>query len=192
MNPAKNLLASLLLFILLIFSYSAIARDAVTVRTANLKESASVNSTTIKELKKNQPLTVILRKGSWYEVNVPSSSGEIKGWVRMIDLRFNEAVQNASGQSSVSLLGSVFGEQSSHTVGTGVRGLDNEDIVNTGSNTNIMGLGVISEDKKLENSTMNMNAVKDMEKFSISHDKARFFAEQGQLRSQAIILTDSK
>lgn len=183
-----------LLMFLLIFSCTALAREAMTVRNIDLKQDASSNSATITKLEKNQPLNVGNRKGSWYEVKVQLAVGEKYGWVRMIDLRFDEALQNSPGESGFSLLGSVLSGQPEQTVGTGVRGIDNEDLLPDRSSIKmpgIPGMAVINEDTKLKNSKVNMSAVNEMEKFSISSDKARYFAEQGNLRKKSINLNAS-
>jgi len=66
--------------------------------------------------------------------------------------------------------------------------LDNEVIDNT--QTQQKNLGVIKEEAQLKNSKINLSAVNEMDKFSVSKEKALFFAEQGQLDTQLIHLND--
>ncbi|MCP3850164.1 MAG: hypothetical protein GY694_08015 [Gammaproteobacteria bacterium] len=184
----KNSNAWIIFFLmvsLFLFSSTSLAREAMTIRSADLKQEGSVNSVSVARLKKNQSIQVGARKGSWYEASVPLSTGMIHGWVRMIDLRFDDALQNTSETSGDSLLGTIMGGQSTQTVGTGVRGLDNEDMA-VSSEAQKKSLGVVKEDRTLKESKTDMKAVKEIEKFSSSPEKARFFAKQGNLKTQAI------
>ena len=200
MKLSKSCLITFIrIMVLMVIATFASAENAMTTRAVPLKQAANMNSETIMELEKNQSVTIGVRQGAWYEAVISMPDGEIQGWLRMTDIRFEEAVHRPSGQSGLSILSNIFTGQTEQTVGTGVRGLDNEEIpdARAGTNTGMdkaidegvkrsMGIGVVREQEQLQNSQKNMSAVIEMERYAVSQDTARRFAEQGQLKTHIL------
>jgi hypothetical protein len=126
---------------------------AYTVRSVPLLQSPSTTSTIIAQLDKESTLRLLKRRGGWYQVR--SDVGE--GWIKMISVRF---VPKANQQTAV---GSVK-YQSSTTLTTGVRGLDE--------------VGMVSGGKGVP--------LKQLDRYVVSKERAVSFAKEGNLSSREV------
>ena len=88
----------------------------------------------VTKLQSGSEVTVIKRKGGWYQVKTAKS---MSGWMRMSKLRFGEQKSdqqsgNIKGlQQTISLFQTGRSGTSGVTVATGIRGLDAADLANS-------------------------------------------------------------
>jgi len=145
-----------------LFCYSPLfAQQANTINNVKLKSAPSIKSESIKVLKPDTSVTIIKRKGGWYQVE---TSPQLQGWLKMLWLRYNV---NTAPKSSFSL---ITQGTTGTTVATGVRGL--------------------SEDE-LEKGQGDANAINEIDKFVVSAKQAKQFAQSAGLEQQVIpYLTD--
>lgn len=102
------------------------AEKGVILRSADLKDRPFVDGATVQKVNANQSVTILVRQGSWAQVD----SGSGRGWVRVLNLRLDGA-QPRPGGNKLSSAASLFRTGSSgKTVTTGVKGMNEADIRN--------------------------------------------------------------
>ncbi len=131
-------------------------QSAQTINKVDLKTSPSIKSKSIKTLKSDTAVSIIKRKGGWYQVETKPKQ---QGWLKMLWLRYEVT---GTGQSGFSLLtqGST-----GVTVATGVRGL--------------------SEDE-LEKGKGDPEAIHFIDQFIISPTEAKSFAKSAGLKQKSL------
>jgi hypothetical protein len=117
----------LLLFCLGLSIFTAHAGEAAyTVRSSEIKAKPFTDAPALISLPEKSAVEVLARKSGWVQVK----SGNVNGWMKMLDLRFGDAL--APKKSGDSGLGTLFnvaaGGGSGGTVSTGVRGLSEENL----------------------------------------------------------------
>jgi len=131
-------------------------KTAQTVKQSDVKKQPNKNAKTVATLPKDAKVTVESRQRAWYQV---STGDGVKGWIKMLKLRFaNVSTQASSG----SLWNSLTTQHSSTTASTGIRGFSEED---------------------LRNASPNMNAVKSLARFKANSQQIKQFAKQGKLNT---------
>lgn len=150
--------------LILLGAGAAHAEPAVTTRATDLMAQAQADAAKIASLSENTKVEILRRVGAWSEVK--SSSGQ--GWVRMLSLRPESSGTAAS--SGASGLGNVVGAltgrtSNSATVTTGVKGLNKEDLANAQSNP---------------------EEFKKMQKYAVSKDAGRVFAQRAKLSANNV------
>jgi hypothetical protein len=116
-------------------------------------------------LRAKQQVTVIERKGGWYQVRIPGQSG----WLRMSHVRFGDGSSTTQGSSGLSetlrFLSTGRSGSSGVTVATGIRGLDAADVANA---------------------RPDHRAVNRLERYRVSQSTVESFAHSGKLRTQPL------
>lgn len=148
---------------LLLWSITAFAGEtAYTVRATELKAKPYSDAETVATLPEKKPVEVVARKSGWMQVKTDGASG----WVKMLSLRFGDTAQKKGGDSGLGALFNVAQTGGSgSTVSTGVRGLSEE---------------------KLRNPQPNPQALKELQRYSVSSRDAQGFAQNGRLSAQEI------
>lgn len=102
------------------------------LRESEVKKEPFSDAATIGTLAAKTPVRIVKRAGGWMQIE----SAAVAGWVRMLAIRVGEtAGEQVSGDSGVKSLFNVARTGSSGTVvGTGVRGLDKEQVQNAKPN----------------------------------------------------------
>ena len=106
----------------------AYAEPAITIKQVALKENAASDSKTIATLPANTTVDLVKREGAWVQLG----SGSDVGWAKLFDIRLASAQTAPSKGGGAGGLGQVLGlasGQRSASVTTGVRGLDEDQIV---------------------------------------------------------------
>lgn len=121
--------AYLLLFALLALGAVAAEKpDAYTVATTPLTTGPFTDAAPVTTLAAHTNVSVLLRKGGWYQVNLDSGQS---GWLRMTAVKFTSVTGQARNSVLVGLL-SLFESGRSGANGTtsstGIRGLNTGDI----------------------------------------------------------------
>jgi Bacterial SH3 domain len=99
------------------------AQPATVIRATELKSEPATDAATVQQLKENTAVEALERQGGWTRVK----AGGAEGWVKMLALRYSS---NARGDSGAAQVFNVARTGSSGTqVTTGVRGLDQEQLV---------------------------------------------------------------
>ena len=151
-----------LLALLIFVPVVALAEPATVIRATELKKEPASDADTVAKLAENANVEALERKGGW--TRVKAADGE--GWVRMLSLRYGASTAAKPGASGVSQLFNVARTGTSGTqVTTGVRGLDDEKIVNAQPNP--------AELKKLEG-------------FAVPAGASAEFAQRGKLQAQTV------
>ena len=105
----------------------ACAEPAITIKPVALKETAASDSKTIASLPANTTVDLKKREGAWVQLG----SGSDVGWAKLFDIRLASA-QTAPAKGGDGGLGQVLGLASGQrgtSVTTGVRGLDEDQLV---------------------------------------------------------------
>lgn len=140
---------------------NAFAESATTSKSTELMDKASADASIIGTLANQTRVDVMQRNGAWTQVK--TSSGQA-GWVRMTALRLDASTNsNAAPASSGNVLGSLMTSgrtSNTGTVGTGVKGLDKEDI---------------------RRASPNYSELQKMQANAVSKDSARAFAQRSPL-----------
>jgi len=140
---------------------NVMAESATTSQSTELMDKASMDAIVIRTLASQTRLEVLQVGGAW--TNVKTSSGQA-GWVKLTALRFDASPGSnsapASGNNAFNSL--LAGGRTSNTgsVGTGVRGLDKED---------------------LRKASPNYSELQKMQANAVSKDSARSFAQRSNL-----------
>ena len=151
-----------LLLALLLSPLLAWAEPAMTIRAAELKKQPAVDAETLVELPENTAVDAAERKGGWVRVKARGT----EGWIKMLSLRYGNAVAAKKGDSSISQVFNVARTGSSGTqVTTGVRGLD---------------------ENQLANAQPNPNELAKLDKFATDEKGAAGFAAKGKLTATAL------
>ena len=127
---------SLLLLALLAVGAIAAGRpDAYTVSATPLTTGPFTDAATVTTLVAHTNVSVLLRKGGWYQVDLDSGQ---TGWLRMTTVKFTSVAGQARNSVLVGLL-SLFesGRSGANgtTTSTGVRGLNTGDIADSKPDT---------------------------------------------------------
>ena len=128
--------ACLLLLTLLALGAVAAGRpDAYTVSATPLTTGPFTDAASVTTLAPHTNVSVLLRKGGWYQVNLDSGQ---TGWLRMTAVKFTSVAGQARNSVLVGLL-SLFesGRSGANgtTTSTGVRGLNTGDIADSKPDT---------------------------------------------------------
>jgi hypothetical protein len=135
---------------------------AYTIRSAELKARPYTDAQTLTSLPPRSRVEVLGRQASWTHVKSPS----FDGWVKMLNLRFDENGQGKRGDNGLSALFNVASTgRSNSTVTTGIRGLSEE---------------------QLKNTKPNPQALQAAKRFAVSRADAQHFAAQGKLHAQSV------
>lgn len=145
---------------------NALAESATTSKSTELMDKASADASVIGTLANQTRVDVMQRNGAWTQVQ--TSAGQA-GWVRMTALRLDATTgSNVVPASGGNVLGSLMtGGRTSNTgtVGTGVKGLDKED---------------------LRRASPNYSELDKMQANIVSKDSARTFAQRSNLSSVSV------
>lgn len=96
------------------------AERGLVIRAGDLYAEPFIDAAKVGPVTAEQPVTIVERKGGWLRVE----AGPKRGWVRLLNVRL-EAVARPGANSAALRTGSRGG-----TVVTGVKGLDEADILN--------------------------------------------------------------
>jgi len=156
-----------LLFLAALMLFAAIPVEAeegaTLLRATELRSEPYSDASVITTLKAHTTLTILQRKGGWYQARTGSQQ---IGWVRMSTIRLGELKTGGSGiGDTLRFLNSGRSGSSGVTVATGIRGLDSADVANA---------------------KPDHHAVKHLEHFHVSADQARAYASQGKLKSRKL------
>jgi len=136
---------------------------ATLLRDTQLRSEPYSDASVITTLKSHSTLTILQRKGGWYQARTTSQQ---LGWVRMSAIRLGELKSGNNGLGeTLRFLNSGRSGSSGVTVATGIRGLDSADVANA---------------------KPDHQAVKRLERFQTSADQARAYAEQANLKSRQL------
>lgn len=139
----------------------ALAEPASVVRPSPLMSEPATDATKVADLPANAAVDARERRGGW--MHVRTASGQ-EGWIKILALRYGGAAKG--GDTGLTQAINVARTGSSGTqVTTGVRGLDDEKIVNAQPNP--------GELKKLEG-------------FSVPASASAAFAQRGKLQAQTV------
>lgn len=136
------------------------AEKGVVIRPGDLLAQPFIDAAKSGPLAANQPVTILLRKGAWVQVE----AGGRTGWVRTLNVRMEAppsqpqpaAGKSAASRPSINSLRSPSAMlrtgSSGRTVTTGVKGLDEEDIrqasINYQQLDQLAALGVPADEAK--------------------------------------------
>ena len=104
------------------------AEPAITIKPVALKESAASDSKTIASLPANTTVDLMKREGAWVQLG----SGSDVGWAKLFDIRLASAQTAPAKGSGAGGAGQILGlatGQRPPSVTTGVRGLDEDQLV---------------------------------------------------------------
>jgi hypothetical protein len=139
------------------------AQSATINAKTELRASPASDAKVLKTLAGGSAVQVLERKGGWYAAQVEP---KLKGWVKMLRVSFASGSAEAGGGSALSTLGKAVRSSSSGVhVGTGVRGLDEENLMN-------------AQPKPAE--------LEKLKKLGASEADAKKFAGQGKLASRKV------
>lgn len=138
---------------------------ATVLRNTNLMSEPYSDASKVSRLKAKQQVTVITRKGGWYQVN----HGNNSGWLRMSHIRFGDG-KTSKGEGkglmqTIRFLSTGRSGADGVTVATGIRGLDAADVANA---------------------SPDHSSVKRMERFKSGPKNAKKFAKAAGLKSQPL------
>jgi hypothetical protein len=123
MSVRRFALSALAVALAATFAY---AEPAITIKPVALKETAASDSKTVASLPANTTVNLMKREGAWVQLG----SGSDVGWAKLFDIRLASA-QTAPAKGGGGLgevLGLASGQRSA-SVTTGVRGLDEDQLV---------------------------------------------------------------
>jgi hypothetical protein len=162
----RSLLSLILYSLLLPIAYAAGPQTATVLQQSKLHEAPYSDAAAIASLKAKQQVTVIRRKGGWYQVQ----SGKQRGWLRMSRVRLGtggrQAGDGAEGLAqTLRFLSTGRSGASGVTVATGIRGLEAADVANA---------------------KPNHQAVGRLNYYRVQPEQARVFARNAKLKSQPL------
>jgi glucose-6-phosphate dehydrogenase assembly protein OpcA len=140
---------------------------ATVLQQTELRAEPFDDATSLAAIRAKQQVSVIQRKGGWYQVR----NGRQTGWLRMSHVRFGDGTttstqQNGSGLAqSLRFLSTGRSGADGVTVATGIRGLDAADIANA------------KPDRQ---------ALNRLNRFQAKPARARQFAASAQLKTQPL------
>ena len=139
----------------------AMAEPASLVRPSPLMSEPATDATKVADLPANAAVDARERRGGWRQVR--TASGQ-EGWVKILALRYGASAKG--GDTGITQAINVARTGSSGTqVTTGVRGLDDEKIVNAQPNP---------------------AELKKMEGFAVPASASAEFAQRGKLQAQTV------
>lgn len=103
---------------------------ARTVRDTDLKAKPYSDADTLQVVAADSKVEILQRKSSWMQIKVEGKTG----WVRMLSLRLGEGGQKRGDSGLAALFNVASTGSSGSTVTTGVRGLSEEQLMNTKPN----------------------------------------------------------
>lgn len=115
LRPASIRVAAVLL------SASAACTAQVAARKADLKESNSAESKTLKSIAENSKLAIAQRSGFWVQVKADNTVG----WLRISDVRFSDS---AAGRTNLNALDSGRTGKNNIVSVSAARGLSSKDL----------------------------------------------------------------
>ena len=122
MSVRRCALSALVVALAATFAYG---EPAVTIKPVALKETAASDSKTVASLPANTTVSLMKREGAWVQLG----SGSDVGWAKLFDIRLASAqTAPAKGGGLGEVLGLASGQRSA-SVTTGVRGLDEDQLV---------------------------------------------------------------
>ena len=132
--------------LLLVTSTAVAAENGYVIRPADLMDQPFIDAAKSGSLTANEAVEIVQRQGAWVRVAV----GGKTGWVRMLNMRMGAAtLPDSKGKTNTSFLTTG---SSGHTVTTGVKGLDEENIRNATPNAaeldTLNALGATPDDAK--------------------------------------------
>ncbi len=141
---------------LLIGSAALAGERGLLLRAGDLLAEPFIDAKKLGPLTPNQPVTIVERRGGWVAVE----AGGQRGWVRLLNLRLEPAVQ-PGGRSTAALRTGSTGR----TVATGVKGLDEADI---------------------RNATIDRGQLAQLESLGVGDDAAKQYGSQNKLNESTI------
>jgi len=127
----KRLLYSVLILVTVSSSLFAAEKAGVISRDAHLYTKPFKDAETVAELTATTAITILNRKGGWYEIK----TADKQGWVRLTRVRLNR--KNSANQESDSGIGELLsslatgrGKSSQDTTATAIKGLSEEELRN--------------------------------------------------------------
>lgn len=149
----KSSLLILLLCALFAPAIEAAEQLATTLQQTELRSEPYTDAGVVAPLQAKQSVTVLQRKGGWYQVRTARHSG----WLRMSHIRFGDgtaAKRDGGGLAqTLRFLSTGRSGASGVTVATGIRGLDAADVANASPDHQAAG--------KLQRYTVSAAAVKE-------------------------------
>lgn len=142
---------------LLIGTAALASERGLMIRAGDLFEQPFIDAKKLGPLTPNQPVTIIERRGGWVSVD----AGGKRGWVRLLNLRLEPAVQPTAGRSTAALRTGSTGR----TVATGVKGLDEADI---------------------RSASLDRGQLAQLELLGVTDDAAKQYGSQNQLKDSLI------
>ena len=142
---------------LLIGSAALASERGLMIRAGDLFAEPFIDAKKLGPLTPNQSVTIVERRGGWVSVD----AGGKRGWVRLLNLRLEPAVQPPAGRSTAALRTGSTGR----TVATGIKGLDEADI---------------------RRATLDRGQLAQLELLGVSDDDAKQYASQNQLKERMI------
>ena len=153
----------------LLCASSASADSGTTTGKTDLREKASFDSAVLATLAAKTRVDVLQLGGGWTQVK--TGVGQT-GWVRLNSLQFDAAGSSANSSPSGSLMNSLANSgrtSNSGSVGSGVKGLDKED---------------------LRRASPNYSELQKMQANAVSRDSARGFAQKSSLSQLNVAYLD--
>ena len=162
-SPGMNLWC-LFAIVAILFASPANANQsqAQMIKNTSVKKAPARTSAIIGQVKAQQKISILQRKGGWYQIDAVHTP---QGWVKMLRVRFNRTPYRSGKTGFSSLLSVVKGGHSNITTTTGVRGFNEED---------------------LKNSRADFLALNRMISFQVSAKASRIFARQGKLTARPV------
>lgn len=142
---------------LLIGTAALASERGLMIRAGDLFEQPFIDAKKLGPLTPNQPVTIVERRGGWVSVD----AGGKRGWVRLLNLRLEPAVQPTAGRSTAALRTGSTGR----TVATGVKGLDEADI---------------------RSASLDRGQLAQLELLGVTDDAAKQYGSQNQLKDSLI------
>jgi len=169
----KQFFYAIILFCVFTTQLSAAGKPAHISRDTSLYAKPFKDSQILASLPINTNLSIIKRKGGWYQV----STADNTGWVRLVAVRLGQ-VRSADGDSSTGdalelLSGLATGREKSSEVTTA---------------SAVKGLG----EEELRNATPDTDALDELDEFAADEQAGQEAAEQAGLKPVDIALPEAK
>lgn len=140
----------------LIGSAALASERGLMIRGGDLFAEPFIDAKKLAPLTPNQSVTIIERRGGWVSVQAEG----MRGWVRLLNLRLEPAVQPAGRPIAALRTGST-----GRTVATGVKGLDEADI---------------------RSAVLDRGQLAQLEQLGVGDDAAKQYASQNKLTESTI------
>jgi hypothetical protein len=128
-----RLVGRLLLPVLLLAPVGAAgAERGIVIRAGEIKEQPFIDAADAQDVAANQAVTILARRGPWAQVEANGKTG----WIRLLNLRLDGGASPGADNNDRRAAASLLTTGSSgKTVTTGVKGMDEEAIMNASVNT---------------------------------------------------------